>query len=73
MSEMTINEEQLTRVLYDWMPDGADVADEAGDVGGGHFTGSDLARFIFDRARESALAPLPEWWRHGTSPEDMEP
>ncbi len=40
----------LTTVLYDWMPDGADVCDPDNDGQGIHLTGADLARFIFDAA-----------------------
>ena len=49
--------ERLTRVLYDWMPDGAEVA-VGFDGESRHMTGSDLARYLFDRANEyAALAP----------------
>ena len=49
---------RLTTVLYDWVPDGADVSDPDRDGHGLHLTGGDLARFIFARAAEYArLAP----------------
>lgn len=46
-----LTETLLTTVLYDWMPDGADVA--VGFEGKHrHMTGADLATFIFERAAE---------------------
>jgi hypothetical protein len=45
--------ERLTTVLYDWMPDGADVSVGL-DGESLHLTGGDLARYIFERAGEYA-------------------
>lgn len=47
----TINLPDLTRVLQDWMPDGAGVS--LGLNGDGiHLVGSDLAQFLLDRDAE---------------------
>ena len=50
---------RLTTVLYDWVPDGADVSSDTDDGRTLHLTGSDLAEFIFERAREYAKEPQP--------------
>ncbi len=39
--------ELLAAVIHDWVPDGAGVAD---DATGHHLSGSDLARFLNDKA-----------------------
>jgi hypothetical protein len=56
MVSEVLDAKALTTVLYDWMPDGADVS-VGFDGASAHFTGSDLAAFIFDRAREYDQEP----------------
>ncbi len=60
VTDAGLDVERLTTVLYDWMPDGADLSDPDHDGQGIHLTGGDLARFIFDRAAEYAALSRPE-------------
>ena len=48
--------DDLTRVLYDWMPDGATVSADY-DGNARHMTGSGLARYLFLRALGEGVEP----------------
>lgn len=50
-ASLPLNVVELTNVIYDWMPDGAQVSVGL-DGETRHLTGADLARYLFDRAEE---------------------